>query len=464
MSSAFDVQGRSGAAAAARDGAHAPAPTGWRRVLGIPSLVLLGLVYMVPLTIFSTYGIVVELTGGRLSAAYAAALIVMLFTARSYGRMAQAFPVSGSAYSYVSLSFGPGFGFMAGWSLLLDYLLLPMINYLLIGIYLNAAFPAVPPWLFMLVSITAITGLNILGITAIAKANFVVVGLQGLFIVLFVVLALVSVTGAGQVDLLAPFTGVDGADGLSPILAGSAILCLSYLGFDAVSTFAEETRDPRRSIPRAIMLTTVVAGLIFLALAYVSHLLLPVGTFANTDAAAIEVVGAAGGNILVAFFTAAYIAGSLGSALTSQASVSRIICSMGRSNVFPSALGKLHPRLGTPVLPILLTSAVALLALVLDLTTVSSLISFGALVAFSVVNLAVIRHYYVNKRRRGAAGLVNNLLLPGVGFLLTLWLWTSLSATSFTLGLTWAGVGLAYLAILTRGFRRPIPHLELNET
>ena len=464
MSSAFDVQGRAGAAAAAPDGAQAPAPAGWRRVLGVPSLVLLGLVYMVPLTIFSTYGIVVELTGGRLSAAYAAALIVMLFTARSYGRMAQAFPVSGSAYSYVSLSFGPGFGFMAGWSLLLDYLLLPMINYLLIGIYLNAAFPSVPPWLFMLISIAAITCLNILGITAIAKANFVVVGLQGLFIVLFVVLALVSVSGAGHVDLLAPFTGVDGADGLSPILAGSAILCLSYLGFDAVSTFAEETRDPRRSIPRAIMLTTVVAGLIFLALAYVSHLLLPVGTFANTDAAAIEVVGAAGGNILVAFFTAAYIAGSLGSALTSQASVSRIICSMGRSNVFPSILGKLHPRLGTPVLPILLTSAVALLALVLDLTTVSSLISFGALVAFSVVNLAVIRHYYVNKRRRGAAGLVNNLLLPGIGFLLTLWLWTSLSATSFTLGLTWAGLGLAYLAILTRGFRRPIPHLELNET
>lgn len=110
------------------------AGSGWRRVLGVPSLVLLGLVYMVLLTIFSTYGIVVELTGGRLSAAYAAALVVMLFTARSYGRMAKAFPFAGSAYTYVTKSFSPGLGFLAGWSLLLDYLLLPMINYLLMGI------------------------------------------------------------------------------------------------------------------------------------------------------------------------------------------------------------------------------------------------------------------------------------------------------------------------------------------
>ncbi|MFJ6454965.1 APC family permease [Paenarthrobacter sp. NPDC091669] len=444
--------------------ASAQAPSqGWRRVLGVPSLVLLGLVYMVPLTIFSTYGIVVELTGGRLSAAYAVTLVVMLFTARSYGRMSQAFPFGGSAYTYATRSFGPGLGFMAGWSLLLDYLLLPMINYLLIGIYMEAAFPAIPAWVFMIVSIVAVTALNILGITAIAKANFVVVGLQALFIVLFVALGLSSITGTGSVDLLAPFTGAEGAEGLSPVFAGSAILCLSYLGFDAVSTFAEETKDPKRNLPRAIMITTIFAGMIFLGLAYISHLVLPVSTFNDVDSAAIEVIGAAGGELLVAFFTAAYIAGSLGSALTSQASVSRIIHSMGRSGVFPAALGRLHARFSTPVLPILLTSAVSLLAFVLDLLTISSLISFGALVAFSVVNLAVIKHYYFDQKARGAHGAIHNLVLPGIGFVLTIWLWTSLSGLSFTFGLIWAGVGLAYLAFLTRGFRKPAPQLDLKE-
>ena len=442
--------------------AQAPSQS-WRRVLGVPSLVLLGLVYMVPLTIFSTYGIVVELTGGRLSAAYAVTLVVMLFTARSYGRMSQAFPFGGSAYTYATRSFGPGLGFMAGWSLLLDYLLLPMINYLLIGIYMEAAFPAIPAWVFMIMSIVAVTLLNILGITAIAKANFVVVGLQALFIVLFVALGLSSITGTGNVDLLAPFAGAEGAEGLSPVFAGSAILCLSYLGFDAVSTFAEETKDPKRNLPRAIMVTTVLAGMIFLGLAYISHLVLPVSTFNDVDSAAIEVIGAAGGELLVAFFTAAYIAGSLGSALTSQASVSRIIHSMGRSGVFPAALGRLHARFSTPVLPILLTSAVSLLAFVLDLLTISSLISFGALVAFSVVNLAVIKHYFFDQKVRGARGVIHNLVLPGIGFVLTIWLWTSLSGLSFTFGLIWAGAGLAYLAFLTRGFRKPAPQLDLKE-
>ncbi|MFJ6538837.1 APC family permease [Paenarthrobacter sp. NPDC091711] len=305
--------------------------------------------------------------------------------------------------------------------------------------------------------------LNITGIPAIAKANFVVVGLQALFIVLFVALGLSSITGTGNIDLLAPFTGAEGAEGLSPVFAGSAILCLSYLGFDAVSTFTEETKDPKRYLPRAIMITTILAGLIFLGLAYISHLVLPVSTFNDVDSAAIEVIGAAGGELLVAFFTAAYIAGSLGSALTSQASVSRIIHSMGRSGVFPAALGRLHARFSTPVLPILLTSAVSLLAFVLDLLTISSLISFGALVAFSVVNLAVIKHYYFDQKARGARGVIHNLVLPGIGFVLTIWLWTSLSGLSFTFGLIWAGAGLAYLAVLTRGFRKPAPQLDLKE-
>ncbi|MGN6405503.1 APC family permease [Sinomonas sp.] len=441
---------------------HAP-EKGLKRVLGVPSLVLLGLVYMVPLTIFSTYGIVVELTNGRLTDAYAVTLVVMLFTARSYGRMARVFPAAGSAYTYGARSFGAGLGFLTGWSLMLDYLLLPMINYLLIGIYLNAAFPAIPAWVFIVASIAVVTLLNILGITTVARANIAVVGLQGIFIVLFVAFAATSLSGGPSVDFLAPFAGVGKDLGISPIFAGSAILCLSYLGFDAVSTFAEEAKDPRRTIPRAIMLTTLVAGLLFLGLAYVSQLVLPVATFENVDSAALEVVGRVGGDLFVALFIAGYIAGSLGSALTSQASVSRIIFSMGRDGVLPTRVfGRLHARLGTPVIPILLTSAVSLLALVLDLATVSSLISFGALVAFSVVNLSVIKHFFIDRKERGAAATLNSLILPGVGFALTLWLWTSLTGQALILGVSWAAVGLAYLAVLTRGFRRPTPQLDLE--
>ncbi|NKX51884.1 APC family permease, partial [Arthrobacter deserti] len=209
---------------------------------------------------------------------------------------------------------------------------------------------------------------------------------------------------------------------------------------------------------------TLLAGLIFLGLSYLSHLLLPASTFANPDAAALDVLAGAGGQFPAAFFAAAYIAGSPGSAPASQASVSRIIYSMGRDGVLPPKLfGRLHPRLGTPVVPILFTSAVALLALVMDLATVSSLISFGALVAFSVVNLAVIKHYFIDRKGRGPAAVLNSLAVPGTGFALTVWLWTSLAGDALVFGLAWAALGLAYLAALTRGFRRPTPQLQLDE-
>ena len=304
-------------------------PVRLRRVLKVPALVLFGLVYMVPLTVFTTYGIVTELTGGRVPMAYAITLVAMAFTARSYARMAMAFPFAGSAYVYAQRSFGPGIGFMAGWSLMLDYLFLPMINYLVIGIYLHAAFPAVPAWVFIVATIALVTVLNVIGIVSVARANFVIIGVQALFIVVFVALGVGSMSG-GSVDLAAPFTGDGSVDGVNVLFAGAAILCLSFLGFDSISTLSEEAKDAKRSVPRAIMITTVTAGVIFIGLSWLSQVVYPQNDFADVDSAALDVMTAAGGEFLAAFFTAAYIAGATGSALTSQASVSRILYSMGR--------------------------------------------------------------------------------------------------------------------------------------
>ncbi len=434
----------------------------FQRVLGLPTLVLLGLVYMVPLTVFTTYGIVTEITGGRLPAAYALTLVVMLFTARSYGKMAGAVPVSGSAYAYVSKSFGPAAGFLSGWSLLLDYMFLPMINYLVIGIFLNAALPMVPQWVIVVASIALVTVVNLAGITSIARANIVIVGMQALFIAVFVVLAVVEIGGTGTVDPLAPFVGTGEGD-LSGLFAGAAILCLSFLGFDAVSTFAEESKDARRLVPRAIMLTTLIAGAIFIGLSYLSYLVLPTATFANVDAASLEVITKVGGQFLSVFFTAAYVAGGLGSALTSQASVSRIIYAMGRDGVLPTRVFGWLSKRGAPVSAILVTSAVGLLALVISLTTISSLISFGALVAFSMVNLSVIKHFFVDEKRRSGSEVVSYVVLPLIGFAATVWLWTSLSGLTLIVGLSWAAIGFVYLLVLTRGFRRPTPQLDLKE-
>ena len=435
-----------------------------RRALGLPSLVLFGMVYMVPLTVFTTYGIVTQTSGGRLPLAYLITLAAMVFTARSYARMVVAYPMAGSAYTYAQKSFGAPLGFLAGWSLLLDYLFLPMLNYLVIGIYLEAAIPAIPAWVFILVSIAAVTVLNIVGIVSVARANFLILSIQAIFIVVFVALAVATLTGSGTVDLAAPFTGDGTAPGFDPLFAGAAILCLSFLGFDAVSTLSEEAKEPKRTVPQAIMIATVASGLIFVLLSFVSQLVFPSNNFADVDSGSLDVMTTAGGQFLSTFFTAAYVAGCVGSALTSQASVARILFAMGRDGILPRGVfGHVSARFSTPVYAILVVSVISLLAIVIDLAILASVISFGALVAFSAVNLSVIKHYFLDRGERAGGQVVNNLVLPLIGVVLTLWLWTSLSGLALVIGLCWLAVGFIWLLAVTRGFQRPTPVLEMKE-
>ncbi|GAA2883403.1 APC family permease [Streptosporangium fragile] len=439
-----------------------PAPDALRRVLGTPTLVIFGLAYMVPLTIFTTYGSVTQLTEGHLPTAYLMTLAAMLFTAIAYAVLVRAFPSAGSAYTYTQRAFGPHLGFMTGWTLMIDYLLLPMINYMVMGIYLHDQFPAVPAWVFVLGAIAVVTLLNVVGISVVKRANLVLVGVQIVFVVVFLALAL---RGAGDApSLTAPLFGPDMPwDGL---FAGAAILCLSYLGFDAVSTLSEEARDPHRSVPRAIVLTTLIGGLIFTVVSYAAHLVMPDWrSITDPDSAAVDVMVAAGGRALEAFFLAAYIAGCVAAAVASQVSVARILFAMGRDGVLPKRLfGTLSPRFGTPVGATMVVAAVSLLALVLDLGTAASLISFGALFAFSLVNLTVVKHFVLDRGRRSPRDLLLYAVVPVVGFVMTAWLWLSLSELALVVGLVWFGLGLAYLAVLTGGFRRRPPQLALDDS
>ncbi|WP_295825064.1 APC family permease [uncultured Microbacterium sp.] len=436
--------------------------TSLRRVMGVPSLVIFGLAYMVPLTVFTTYGLVAVTTGGHVPTAYLVTLVAMLFTAFSYAALVKAFPRAGSAYTYARRAFGGTVGFLTGWSLMIDYLLLPLINYVLMGIYLNAQLPGIPPWVFALAGVLLITGLNIVGITVVRNANLVLVGLQLVFAAVFVVCAVLHVAQNPGVSLLQPL--YDAGLTFPGLLAGAAMLALSFLGFDAISTLSEEARDAERTVPRAIILTTVIGGLIFTVIAYVSTLVIPdVADIENPDAAANQIMELAAGRWLEVFFLVAYIAGCIAAALASQASVSRILFAMGRDGVLPRFFARLSRRYQTPIGAAIFVGVVSLAALFADLNTVASLISFGALAAFSLVNLSVIKHFLFDERRRGAAAVLRFGVLPALGFALTAWLWFSLSGLALTVGLVWIGVGIVWLAVLTRGFRRRPPEVEFDD-
>jgi len=438
-------------------------PVKLRRVLGVASLTLFGLAYMVPLTIFSSLGPVAQVTDNGVPGAYVITLIVMLFTALSYGKMSQRYPVAGSAYSYSQKAFGGSAGFATGWTLMLDYLLLPMLNYLLIGLYMATYIPAVPFWAWVLGGIGLVTILNVIGIKTVTTYNGIVVVLQVIFAIAFIVMTVTSVSGNTIPDPTVAFTGEDGPGAL---FTGAAILCLSFLGFDAVSTLSEEAKHPKRDIPRAILLVTFLGGATFIVLSFFSYLLIPDWhSFTNIDTASAEVIAAAGGVWLSNFFAAMMIAGATGSALASQASVSRILYTMGRNGVLPRRLfGVLNKRFQTPVRATLVVSAAGLLALVLPLEFVISIISFGALAAFTMVNLSVIKKYYFEDRRRSASNTVSYLVLPGIGFLSTIWLWTSLPTNALMIGGIWLVIGAIYLAFLTKGFRVSPPSLDEGTT
>ena len=217
--------------------------THFKRVLGLPALVFFGLAYMVPLTVWTTYGIVTTSTNGHLPLAYTVTTIAMALTAYSYGRMVLVQPIAGSAYSYASKAFGRPLGFMVGWALMLDYIFLPMINYLLIGLYMQDYLPSTPQALWIILAVVLVTGLNILGIRLVATANVIFVSAQFVFVAVFAVMSVVEFTSDVEVkSFTAPFleSGIDWGS----IFAGAAVLALSFLGFDAISTLSEETRDP----------------------------------------------------------------------------------------------------------------------------------------------------------------------------------------------------------------------------
>lgn len=435
-----------------------------QRTLSLGSVVLFGIAYMTPIIVLGTFGILAQSTSGMVPAAYLAALVAMFFTAMSYGRMAAAFPVAGSAYSYVRKAISPKLGFIAGWAVLLDYLFLPMAIWLIGAAYLHSAFPAVPQWLWVLVFIGITSAINIVGLKLANGINALLMLVQFLVLIAFVALCVHYVGGDASKPLWSIKPFFNGDMQMPLIMSGAAIACYSFLGFDAVSTLTEETRDPRRTIPRAIMLITLIGGLIFVSVSYFVQIAHPSSQFDSVDSAAYEIARNIGGDLFVSIFLIGLIVGQFASGLSAQASGSRLLFAMGRDGVLPkSFFGTLHERFGTPVNSILLCAVVALLALKLDVTTSTSFINFGAFLAFSLVNLSVIFHYWIGAQKKGVREFVLFLLFPFIGLAAGLWLMVSLDHLAIYLGLSWLAIGVVYLAVLTGGFRRQPPEMDFQE-
>ncbi len=434
--------------------------------LGLASVTLFGLAYMTPIIVLGIFGVIAEAAEGASAGSYLLATVAMLFTAASYARMSVHYPVAGSSYTYVRKALDSRVGFLVGWVILLDYLFLPLVIWLIGAAYLTSEFPSVPRWVWIALFIVVTSALNIVGLKVADRANFVLMAMQFLVLGLFVVFAVVYVVseqGGGSLLSANPFTG---QGGFSAIASGAAIAAYSFLGFDAVSTLTEDTKDPQRNIPRAILLVALVGGIVFVTVAYALTLVEPGSTFPNADSLAADTARTIGGSLFAAVFVAGLIIGQFTSGLAAQASVSRLLFAMGRDGVLPRGFfGRLSDRFGTPVPNILLCGLIGLGALFLDVATSTSFINFGAFTAFTLVNVAVIA-YFLRHRRTAAGPSLNPVLyvvVPAVGALVDLYLLTKLDGTALVLGASWLAIGVVYLLVLTRGLRVPPPEMALED-
>jgi amino acid transporter len=423
---------------------------------------------MCPTTLFGSYGLVNTIAHGMIPFAYVIAAITVFFTAYSYYHMSKAFPVAGSAYSYVGRIISPYLGFLAGWSMLLDYVLVPMVNYLLAAIFLSIYIPGIPFWAVIMVLIVIVCLINHFGITTTAWANNIIVVVQIIFYValmLFIAKWLFGGGGAGTFFNLDAFynSGEIGKAGGGVIVSGAAILMINFIGFDAITTVAEEAHDAKKNIGRAIIITVIGAACFFTFGTYMLNLAWPNGwqEYAVADNGAQELIVKVAGSVMGVLFTATYVVATTASAIAAQSSAARILYGMGRDAILPKKIfGYINPKRQTPTFNILLIGVISMVGAFMDLDLALSLLSFGALVGFTGVNISLIFQFFVRDKRRGTSNVIKFLIVPALGAAMCIYVFLNLTLPAYLVGGSWVVIGFVYLCISTSFFKKKPKELD----
>jgi amino acid transporter len=429
-----------------------------RRSLSRRDLIVYGLLFIGPLAPVGVFGVLEARTSGAVALVYALATIAMAFTAWSYAQMSAAVPHAGSVFAYVTEGVGRRAGFLAGWLVMLDYLLIPSVAYLFSGIALHALMPAVPAWVFTVLAFAITTALNLAGVAVAARVGLVVLVAEVVVLSAFLVCALIVLAahGPGR-PWAAPFTGTAGIDACT-IAGAMSVAVLSYLGFDAIASFAEETAGDSRQVGSAILFCLWAAGLLFVAQSYLAGVLSP------TDPADLAARPAAQGTAFydltreaIAPWLATVVAitkaiGPAFAAMTGQAAAARLLFGMARDGGLPRVLARVDPRHGVPRVSLLAAAGLTLMVSVWaarrddGLDMLVSIVDVGALAAFTMLHGSVVGYFVM--RRKAVARLAHRVI-PVLGAAVTISVLAAASAPAQMIGLVWLAAGV--LVLVWRG-------------
>jgi amino acid transporter len=427
-----------------------------RRTLTLWDLILYGVIVIQPVAPMSVFGVLSDRGRGHVVTAILIAMVAMLFTGISYGRMARAYPSAGSAFTYVAQEIHPGLGYVTGWSMVMDYMLNPLICTIWCAQQAHAFAPGVPAWGWKIFFAVVFTLLNIRGVKTSARINTVMAITMGAVVAVIFVAAARYIFGHPHDEpgfFLRPFYDPQ-TFSYSALFGCTSIAVLTYIGFDGISTLSEEAENPRRNILLATVLTCIVIGLLSAVEVYVAQLIWPASQkFPDVDTAYVYTVGRAwaplfpivGWTLLLANF---------GSGMGAQLGAARLLFGMGRSNALPkSFFGAVDPKSRVPRNNVLFVGVIVLIgAFFLSYGLGAEMLNFGALIAFMGVNAAAFLRYFVRADEKK----VWNLIPPVIGFIICLALWVSLSRTAMIVGSIWMIAGIAFGVWKTRGFREPL--------
>jgi putrescine importer len=446
-----------------------PAATRLRRTLTLWDLMLYGVIVIQPVAPMSVFGVLSDRGHGHVVTTILIAMVAMLFTAISYGRMARAYPSAGSAFTYVGQEINPALGYVTGWSMLMDYMLNPMICIIWISQQAHVFAPGVPYGAWAVFFALFFTALNIQGVKTSARVNTALAAGMGVVIAIFFVAAARYIFGNphdGAAFFTRPFYDPQMWN-TRAVLGGTSVAVLTYIGFDGISTLSEEAENPRRNILLATVLTCLVIGILSAIEVYAAQLVWPASQpYPNVDTAFTFVAGRAWPP-LFAIIGFTLVVANFGSGMGAQLGAARLLYGMGRSSALPkSFFGVVDAKRHVPRNNVLFVGALALAGAFLlpaiagaatGYELGANLLNFGALIAFMGVNAAAFVRYYLHEKEKK----LSNLLPPVFGFVICLLLWLNLSTKALIFGAIWMAVGIAFGAWKTQGFRGNLVDFEL---
>ncbi|MDY0098808.1 MAG: APC family permease [Bacteroidales bacterium] len=429
-----------------------------RRVLGLWDLVFYGIVLVQPIAAIGLFGIASRTSGGHMVTTLIIAMAAMMLTAVSYGRMASLFPSAGSAYTYVGKGLNFHLGFLAGWAMFLDYLIVPVINTVYGSLTLQRLVPGVPFAIWVMIFVFIITYLNLRGIRTTARSNELLLAIMVLVIGMFIVLAVRYIfldQGFAGLFSFKPFYNPETFD-IRSVMTATSFAALTYIGFDGVTTLAEDVKNPRRNMLLAPVLVCLFTGLFSIIQIYLAQQVWPdFTTFPDLETAFYDVSRRVGGDFLFNAVALILFVACLGSGLAGQVSAARLLFAMGRDRILPERIfSHLSRGKATPTFNIIIMGVLTIvISMLISYQNAAELLNFGAFLAFMGVNIAALRQFSFLRPSGRKRDLIIDALLPAAGFVFCFVIWISLPAPAKITGGIWFLAGFVYLLIRTKGFR-----------